>query len=281
MPAASVPPTVCSPGQTDEVRVDVATLAASTTRFPPPTIVDVRRDAAFERDPMIVPGAIRRRPEDVGAWAGGLDRWRPVVVYCAHGHEVSVEAARALRERGLDAHALDGGLDAWRESGRSTIRYREPTRWVTRERPKIDRIACPWLLRRFVDPDARVDYVPAGEVLAHARRTGATPFDVPDVEYTHVGARCSFDAFVERHAIRVPGIERLAAIVRAADTGALDDAPEAAGLLAASLGLSRMIGDDQAMLGLGLALYDALYLACTDASGETHGWNPDALRAAR
>jgi rhodanese-related sulfurtransferase len=273
MPAAPVPPTVRPPGPADDIRVDLATLLASTTRFPPPTIVDVRRDAAFERDPALVPGAIRRRPEDVGAWAGGLDRWRPVVVYCAHGHEVS--------GRGLDARALEGGLDAWRESGRPTIRYREPTRWVTRERPKIDRIACPWLLRRFVDPDARFDYVPAGEVLAHARRTGATPFDVPDVEYTHVGARCSFDAFVERHAIRAPGIERLATIVRAADTGALGDAPEAAGLLAASLGLSRMIADDQAMLGLGLALYDALYLGCTDASGETHGWNPDALRAAR
>lgn len=260
--------------------IDVAGVRALLDRFPAPTIVDVRRAPAFERDPTLVPGAIRRLPEACADWAADLDRWRPVVVYCVHGHEVSAGVAQALRERGLDARRLTGGLDAWRAAGGATVDWREPSRWVTRERPKIDRIACPWLVRRFLDNDARFDYVPANEVLAHAARTGATPFDVPDVEYTHVGDRCSFDAFIGRHAIDAPGLDRLAAIVRAADTGALAAAPEASGLLAVSLGLSRMIADDQAMLGLGLAVYDALYLACRDATGETHGWNPDALRRA-
>ena len=242
------------------------------------TLVDVRRDAAFARDPVVIPGALRRRPEDVAMWGRALPTWRSVVVYCVHGHEVSCGAAQSLRELGLDAHALDGGLEAWRAAGGSVAGYAPPSRWVTRERPKIDRLACPWFIRRFVDADAAIDYVPANRVLAHARETGATPFDVPDVEYTHVGERCSFDAFVAKHAPDDPALAALADIVRAADTDHLGDAPQAAGLLAVSLGMGRLIADDDALLDHALLVYDALYAWCRGARGERHGWDAAALR---
>jgi rhodanese-related sulfurtransferase len=242
------------------------------------TVVDVRREAAFARDPSLIPGALRRRPEDVAAWAGALPAWRAVVVYCVHGHAVSQEAAQALRTFGLDARALAGGLDAWRAEGGSVVPHAPPTRWVTRERPKIDRLACPWFVRRFIDADAVFDYVPPQRVLAHARETGATPFDVPDVEYTHDGERCSFDAFVARHAPDDPALAALSDIVRAADTDRLGDSPQAAGLLAVSLGMGRLIGDDGALLRHALLVYDALYAWCRVARDERHGWDATALR---
>lgn len=274
MHAASIPdhPSDVAYATIDELR-------AALARFPAATLVDVRRDAAFERDPVVLPGAIRRRPEDVATWSPRLESWRPVVVYCVHGHEVSRGAATALRALGFDARPLAGGLEGWRESGGALVPFTPPTRWVTRARPKVDRIACPWLLRRFIDPDAQIDYVPAADVLAHAARTGAVPFDVPDVAYSHDGERCSFDAFIRLHGLADPALDRLAAIVRGADTGALALAPEAAGLLAVSLGLSRAIDDDDTMLRHGLLVYDALYARCRDASGETHDWRPDRLRA--
>jgi hypothetical protein len=144
-------------------------------------------------------------------------------------------------------------------------------RWVTRERPKIDRIACPWLIARFIDPQAEFLYVPAGRVLAVAAETGAIPYDVPGVEYGHRGERCSFDAFLERHGLDDPALQRLAAIVRGADTGRPDLAPEAAGLLAISLGLSRSFADDQELLRQGMILYDALYAWCREGQAERHG----------
>jgi hypothetical protein len=144
-------------------------------------------------------------------------------------------------------------------------------RWVTRERPKIDRIACPWLVARFIDPGAEFLYVPADRVLAVAEATGAIPYDVPGVEYGHRGERCSFDAFLDRHGLDDPALQRLAVIVRAADTDRLDLAPEAAGLLAISRGLSRRFPDDHEMLRHGLVLYDALYAWCQACQGEAHG----------
>jgi len=135
-------------------------------------------------------------------------------------------------------------------------------RWITRERPKIDRIACPWLIRRFIDEDAEILYVPAKEVMATAQKVGATPFDVPNVEYGHHGERCSFDAFIERHELADPALRRLAEIVRGADTGRPDMTPQSAGLLAISQGLSAVFGDDQEMLRHGMVLYDALYAWC-------------------
>lgn len=152
--------------------------------------------------------------------------------------------------------------------------------WVTRERPKIDRIACPWLIHRFIDQAPEFLFVPRGEVLSVARATGAIPFDVLDVELSHVGELCSFDAFLRKYALDDPALADLARIVRGADTARLDLAPQAAGLLAISLGLSHMFEDDHEMLRHGMVVYDALYTWCRHGQGERHTWNPDALRSA-
>lgn len=146
-------------------------------------------------------------------------------------------------------------------------------KWVTRERPKIDRIACPWLIRRFVDPDAEFLFVPSAQVREVARAAPATPFDVPGVELTHVGEQCSFDAFLRKFAIVQPGLDALAVIVRAADTDRLDLAPQAAGLLAISLGLGEQYQDDQALLAQGMIIYDALYAWCRMAQRGHHARN--------
>lgn len=143
--------------------------------------------------------------------------------------------------------------------------------WVTRARPKIDRIACPWLIARFVDQSAEFLYVPAGEVMQTAAQRGAIPFDVPDVELGHHGEFCSFDAILTKYRLTDPALHRLAVIVRAADTGRPELAPQAHGLLAISLGLSRHFSDDHEMLRHGMVLYDALYAWCQDADGPTHG----------
>lgn len=147
-------------------------------------------------------------------------------------------------------------------------------RWVTRERPKIDRIACPWLIQRFVDPAAEFLYVPKDDVLRVAEETGAIPYDVPNVELTHVGELCSFDAILAKYGLADPALQQLAVIVRAADTDRLDLAPQAAGLLAISLGLSANVADDHAMLAQGMVVYGALYSWCRTCQGETHDWRP-------
>ncbi|MEW6413849.1 MAG: chromate resistance protein ChrB domain-containing protein [Pseudomonadota bacterium] len=143
-------------------------------------------------------------------------------------------------------------------------------KWVTRARPKIDRIACPWLVARFIDPAAEFLYVPADQVRAVAADTGAIPYDIPGVEYGHVGEQCSFDAFLRIHQLTDPALHRLAVIVRGADTGRPDLAPECAGLLAQSLGLSALYPDDHEMLRHGMAMYDAYYAWLRHAPGETH-----------
>jgi hypothetical protein len=146
--------------------------------------------------------------------------------------------------------------------------------WVTRERPKIDRIACPWVILRFIDAQAQFHYVPSDQVLGVAKQTGAIPYDVPGVELTHVGELCSFDAFIKKYRIGDPGLSRLAVIVRGADTSRLDLAPQSAGLYAISLGLSATISDDHEMLRHGLVMYDALYAWCAKLQHETHSWPP-------
>jgi hypothetical protein len=135
-------------------------------------------------------------------------------------------------------------------------------KWVTRERPKIDRIACPWLIARYIDKDPEFLYVPSKDVLQVARQTNAIPYDIPGVELSHVREQCSFDAFLQKYALTDSGLARLAVIVRGADTARLDLAPEAPGLLAISLGLSQRFPDDQEMLKHGLVIYDALYTWC-------------------
>ena len=147
-------------------------------------------------------------------------------------------------------------------------------KWVTRERPKIDRIACPWLIARFIDKEPEFLYVPADRVLAVAKDTGAIPFDIPGVEMSHVGELCSFDAFLKKYQLTDPALQQLATIVRGADTARLDLAPQAHGLLAISLGLSRTFANDHEMLAHGMVMYDALYAWCRDCQKETHGWPP-------
>jgi len=228
----------------------------------PPLLIDVRRNERFVESAYVVRGALRRDPNTVGEWKKTLPRAANVVVYCVHGHEVSQGVAKAL-----GARYLEGGIEAWRQMG-GDISEKPPgaaTRWVTRERPKIDRIACPWLIRRFVDVGAEFLYVPAGEVLRVAKERGAEPYDVPDVQFSHQGGRCSFDAFLRHYSLELdPALAELALVVRGADTHRLELAPQAAGLAAISLGLSRNFADDLDMLAQGMVIYDALYTWCKD-----------------
>jgi len=150
-------------------------------------------------------------------------------------------------------------------------------KWVTRERPKIDRIACPWLVARFIDKAPEFLFVPSQDVLRVAEKTGAIPYDVPGVELSHVGERCSFDAFLEKYQLRETGLLKLATIVRGADTSRLDLAPEAPGLYAISLGLSHSFSDDHEMLQHGMVMYDALYAWCLHCQNESHRWPPQTL----
>lgn len=146
--------------------------------------------------------------------------------------------------------------------------------WITRERPKIDRIACPWLIKRFIDPEAEFLYVAASEVRKLAEQTGAIPYDIPDVELSHVGELCSFDAFLHKYKLKTPALDQLAAIVRGADTSRLGLTPQSSGLYAISLGLSQNYQDDHEMLAHGMVVYEALYAWCVSCQGETHQWPP-------
>lgn len=147
-------------------------------------------------------------------------------------------------------------------------------KWITRERPKIDRIACPWLIARFVDDAPEFLFVAADQVHTQAAATGAIPYDVPGVELTHDGPLCSFDAILTKYDLSDPNLHDLAVIVRGADTDRLDLAPQCAGLLAISLGLSRCFADDHEQLQHGMVLYDALYAWLKDVRTEKHNWNP-------
>jgi hypothetical protein len=151
-------------------------------------------------------------------------------------------------------------------------------KWITRERPKIDRIACPWLIARFIDRDAEFVFAPAAGVLARAAQIGATPYDVEGVELSHDGPLCTFDAFLARYALSDPALQEIAVIVRGADTARLDLAPQCAGLLAISLGLSFNFSDDHEQLRQGFVLYDALYSWSRHVRDEQHSWNPQRAR---
>jgi rhodanese-related sulfurtransferase len=232
-----------------------------------PCILDVRRDAAYERDDRLIAGALRPTA-GLADFAAKHAHGRPVVVYCVHGHEVSQEAAAALAAKGMSATYLEGGIEAWRSAGLPTIRRRAEwhvpggSRWITRARPKIDRIACPWLIRRFIDPLAELAYVPASEVLGQAKARDAVAFDIPGAPVHHRGERCSFDALIEDFDLHDAALDRLATIVRGADTDRLDLSPESSELLAASMELSRRHADDHEMLAQAMPLYDALYARC-------------------
>lgn len=244
-----------------------------------PVLIDVRTDEDADADPRFIPGAIRRSHRDVADWAAGC-AGRDAVLVCQRGLKLSQGAAAWLRHAGAAAESLEGGFEGWRDAGLPLVAPAHvPARdgagrtlWVTRARPKVDRIACPWLIRRFVDPGAVFLFVAPTEVAAVAERFGATPFDIEGVFWSHRGDRCTFDVMLDEFALHTPALDRLALIVRGADTARPDLAPEAAGLLAASLGLSRMHRDDLVQLEAGMALYDAFYRWARDAADETHNW---------
>jgi rhodanese-related sulfurtransferase len=253
----------------------ITDLRATLARANAPLLVDVRRDPAFQAAGETIAGALRRDPASVADWMKTLPRASSVVVFCVHGHEVSQGVARTLGEHGIQASFLEGGIEAWRAASGTLDRKPKAanSRWVTRERPKIDRIACPWLIARFVDPGAEFLYVPSKQVRDVAQEQDAIPYDVPDVHFTHEGEYCSFDAFVKHYGLGGdPALARLALIVRGADTGKHGLAPQAPGLLAISQGLSRNFSDDHEMLRHGLVLYDALYAWCKDGQDEVHTW---------
>lgn len=246
-----------------------------------PVLIDVRLPEDVAIDPRRLPASIWRDYRETEAWALEFIG-RDVVIICQKGLKLSHGAAALLRLAGVRAEVLEGGFLAWLGAGGVLLKsdaapQKAGSLWVTRTRPKIDRIACPWLIRRFVDAQARFLFVAASEVKAVAERFDATPFDIEDVFWSHRGALCTFDVMIEEFGLAHPPLERLARIVRAADTADLDLEPEAAGLLAISLGLSRMFRDDLEQLDNGLLIYDALYRWCRDATSETHNWpNPGA-----
>ena len=244
-----------------------------------PVLVDVCIDEDFEAAPVLLPGAYRHPFPQIETLVPQLLGKR-VIIICHKGLKLSQGAAAMLRARGVTAESLQGGVVGWREAGLPEVQAkalpklpgREESLWVTRHRPKIDRIACPWLIRRFVDRQARFLFVSPSEVMNVADRFGATPIDVPDVPFSHRGELCTFDTMIETFGLDLAPLNHLATIVRAADTNRPDLAPEAAGLLAVSLGLSRQYRDDLEQLEAGLAIYDALYRWSRDARGETHNW---------
>lgn len=251
--------------------ITAAALRQSLGSDQPPLLIDVRRQPTFLGAGDMIRGALRRDPAAIEQWKPALPAGRDLVVYCVHGHEVSQNAAKAL-----GARFLEGGIEAWRAAGGELSRKPAgaSSRWITRERPKIDRIACPWLVRRFVDPDAEFLYAPTSKIEEISKEKTAIAFDIPDTEFSHEGERCSFDAFLKAYRLGEPALDELATIVRGADTGRLELAPQAAGLLAVSLGLSRNYRDDHAMLEHGMVVYDALYAWCRNGKEETHTWNP-------
>ena len=242
------------------------------------TLVDVRGDDEYRARSRLLPGARRGRPDQIARWAQMLSRSRSVAVYCADGKTTSRSAAETLAALGYRASFVDGGIDTWIAKGYATTRVRDDlgvpggSRWITRERPKIDRLACPWLVRRFIDPDALFFYTPAQRVRAEAEALGGQPYDIADVTFSHRGPRCSFDAFLAEFDLHDPVLDAVADIVRAADTGELAQSPQAPGLLAISLGLSANHADDMLLLEHALSLYDALYAWCKTAREETHSW---------
>lgn len=251
-----------------------------------PVLVDVCIDEDFQADPRFIPGAFRHPASEIDELVPHL-QGKPVVVICQKGKKMSQGAAALLRGHGINAETLEGGNFAWRDAGLPMIpasalpqkNKQGQTVWVTRLRPKIDRIACPWLIRRFVDPGARFLFVSPSEVLNVAEKFNAAPFDMEGVFWSHRGDRCTFDTMLDEFALNIPALEHLATIVRGADTDNLDLAPQSAGLLAVSLGLSRVYRNDLEQLEASMGVYDAFYRWARDAVDETHDWPANRKKA--
>ena len=250
-----------------------------------PLILDVCLDEDFAEDPRYVPTSAR--VSHVQAATGNIPdpKGREVVMVCHKGRKLSEGVAAHLRHRGIAASVLTGGRVGWADAGlpmvpADKVPERDETGatvWVTRARPKIDRVACPWLLRRFIDPQAMILFVSPEEVGGVAERFDATPFDIEGVFWSHRGETCTFDTMIAEFDLSTPALDYLAQIVRGADTARTDLVPEAAGLLAVSLGLSHRFHADIEQMEQAMTLYDALYLWCRDGRGETHNWPAKAV----
>ncbi|WP_196260593.1 chromate resistance protein ChrB domain-containing protein [Pelagibacterium limicola] len=251
-----------------------------------PLLLDVRSDEDYATDPRILPGSVRADDRSLGHIAARL-AGQPAIAYCQAGHRRAQGAAAWLRAEGCPAEYLEDGFEGWRTAHLPLIDPAKlPARdaqgrtvWVTRSRPKIDRIACPWLIRRYLDPRAVILFVAPAEVIGVAERHDAAPFDVEGVFWSHRDELCTFDVMLAEFGLSIPALYRLAAIVRGADTARPDLAPEAAGLLAVSLGLSRMYSDDLEQLDAGMIVYDALFRWARDAGDETHNWPTNKPKA--
>src|SRR5579864_6161354 len=237
-----------------------------------PVLVDVRREGAFAEADVLIVGAIRFQPNEAYLWRREMPKNRSVVLYCQNGVEPSPDiAASFFQEAGIRAYFLEGGIQQWRAQGLPTHRKLGvmPSQWVTRHRPKVDRIACPWLVRRFIDPDAAFHYLPPERVRPFAAWSGAIPYDIEGAEFGHHGEHCSFDAFLRIFDIHDRALDRLSLIVRGADTGKPELTPQSPGLLALSYGLSATFSDDSEQLERGMVMYDALYAWCRSNTLET------------
>jgi len=245
-----------------------------------PTLIDVRPNDGdgSDTDRSLLPTARRMNAQTISSWAHNFSG-RHVVVYCWDGGNISQGIAAWLRQAGIGAETLAGGFDAWCKANQlqlSTNRLPNRdetgrTNWVTRARPKIVRIACPWLIRRFIDPTAIFLFVAPSEVASVAERFAATPFDTGHGVWNDRTGACTFDVMLEEFNLKTEPLSRLAAIIRGADTGQPDLTPQSGGLLAISLGYSRMFRDDVAQLDAMMPVYDALYRWCRDGTEETHG----------
>jgi rhodanese-related sulfurtransferase len=261
--------------------ISIDELRSVTGTADAPLIYDVCRSEKYCNFDRILPASRWREHTRVHEWASEIPYGAKVVINCVHGHNVSQLATSALREKGIDARALKGGIEGWKAAGAPTILKdalpgrdeNKASRWVTRVQPKIDRVACPWLIRRFIDAQAEFLFVEPEWVVDVAKECGGIAYDIDGVEITHEGPLCSFDTLIKRFGIKDPALDTVALIVRGADTARMDLAPEAAGLLAISLGNSALAGgDDRAALTKGFPVYDALYAWARRARGETHNW---------
>lgn len=246
-----------------------------------PVIFDVHRRQVFDQAGDLIPTATWRdqtRPAPPTAQLTGVG----IVVYCVHGHQVGQTAAATFRSAGIHSRRLKGGIEAYRAAGGPLLKKgvlpgrvaSDPSHRITRERPKIDRIACPWFIRRFTDRDALIHFVESQWVRDAAVELDAIPFGIPDVDLSRAGEICSFDAFLDRFDITERALRQLAVNIRGADTGHPALAPQAEGLRAISLGLLALYGDDLAMMEAGFALYDSLYTWGHFVAAKTHGWPP-------
>jgi rhodanese-related sulfurtransferase len=283
---------------TADLNVTPSAFVALLGRPDTPLILDVRRSEAFAASDVMLPLARRCAPDDVSSLLPSTPA-QTAIVYCVHGHAVGQGAAAQLRAAGWDARYLLGGIEggepgvdepwllAQLKASPLPVICKRPdlgvsgsgaSRWITRARPKIDRIACPWLIRRFIDRDAVFAFAPTAEVLERARELQAVAFDMPGAPISHEGERCSFDTLLGAFDLRLPALDLLALIVRGADTDRLELAAPAAGLLAVSLGMSQLHADDDfAMLEAMMPVYDALYAWCSALVAgrvEAHNWVP-------